>query len=266
ILGRRSYRRTPTGAESAWSYDECGNLSRLVSSGRDISFEYDALGREAARLLTPELTITSSWDARGRLTSRALENAASRSVVLGRSYEYREADRLTGIDDQDFGMLQVGMDRMGRVTSVQGPDWRESYRYDAVGRLTDAEWPSQRRTAHGTRSYDGVVLRSAGRTTFDYDAHGRVVRRSVRTLSGRVDTWTYSWDAEDRLCSVVTPAGARWEYHYDPLGRRLRKQRLGDDGTTVIEWTDFSWDGPVLAEQTAHGPRLPGPYTLTGEH
>ncbi|MBM9506042.1 RHS domain-containing protein [Actinacidiphila acididurans] len=38
---------------------------------------------------------------------------------------------------------------------------------------------------------------------------------------------------------------------------------MSGDGTHMTEWTDFTWDGPDLAEQTAHSPHLPGPYSLT---
>ena len=39
-----------------------------------------------------------------------------------------------------------------------------------------------------------------------------------------------------------------WRYLYDPLGRRIAKQRLATDGN-VAEQTDFTWDGAVLVEQ-----------------
>lgn len=78
--------------------------------------------------------------------------------------------------------------------------------------------------------------------------------------------WHYSWDAEDRLIGVTTPDGSRWRYRYDPFGRRVSKERLGGDGATATERTEFTWDGTTLVEQTAHGPALPGAYTLTWDH
>jgi len=52
--------------------------------------------------------------------------------------------------------------------------------------------------------------------------------------------------------AVTTPDGSRWRYLYDPIGRRIAKQRLGDDGT-IAEQTRFAWDGATLAEQASIG-------------
>jgi RHS repeat-associated protein len=94
----------------------------------------------------------------------------------------------------------------------------------------------------------GTLLRQAGRTHFDYDAQGRLIRTVRRTLSGGQRIWTYRYDAYDRLVEAVNPAGQRWRYRYDPLGRRISKQRLGD-GDVPAEEVRFTWDGEVLAEQ-----------------
>jgi RHS repeat-associated protein len=65
---------------------------------------------------------------------------------------------------------------------------------------------------------------------------------------------------------VITPEGIRWRYTYDPLGRRTAKLRLGDDGETVLERVDFTWDGRTLCEQTAVSSDFPNPVTLTWDH
>ncbi|MER6538794.1 RHS domain-containing protein [Streptomyces sp900105755] len=70
----------------------------------------------------------------------------------------------------------------------------------------------------------------------------------------------------DRLTSVRTPDGTLWRYRYDPMGRRIAKERLGSDGTTVVERTDFTWDGTTLCEQlTADGSR-PHAVAVAWEH
>ncbi|MEU0336377.1 hypothetical protein [Streptomyces sp. NPDC006193] len=52
---------------------------------------------------------------------------------------------------------------------------------------------------------------------------------------------------------MVTPDGVQWRYAYDPLGRRISKHRISDDGS-VADRTDFFWDDLCLAEQvTADG-------------
>jgi RHS repeat-associated protein len=63
--------------------------------------------------------------------------------------------------------------------------------------------------------------------------------------------------------ALMTPDGTRWRYAYDPLGRRIAKQRLAGDGT-VAEQTRFTWDGVTLAEQVT-GAREPGGQPRPGQ-
>jgi YD repeat-containing protein len=103
--------------------------------------------------------------------------------------------------------------------------------------------------ATGQRAYTGTRITRAGSVRYEHDVAGRIVLRQKTRLSRKPDTWRYTWDAEDRLTSVVTPDGARRRYQYDPLGRRIAKQRLADD-EGVLEETTFTWDGHTLCEQT----------------
>ncbi|MFE1437859.1 RHS repeat-associated core domain-containing protein [Streptomyces sp. NPDC058739] len=105
----------------------------------------------------------------------------------------------------------------------------------------------------------------AGQVHYGYDSAGRVTERRRTRLSRKPDVWRYTWDAEDRLTSVTTPDGTVWRYLHDPLGRRVAKQRLAADGTTVVEETRFAWDGPDLVEQTTRRPGEPEETTLTWE-
>ena len=76
----------------------------------------------------------------------------------------------------------------------------------------------------------------------------------------------YEGDAEDRLTSVTTPDGTRWRYRYDPLGRRVSKQRLALNAETVVEETRFTWDGATLCEQSTESADLPNTVTLTWDY
>ncbi|MGO4755328.1 RHS repeat-associated core domain-containing protein, partial [Streptomyces sp. 2MCAF27] len=104
--------------------------------------------------------------------------------------------------------------------------------------------------APGDREFTGTIIHRAGRTTYEHDAQGRLVRRTRKLLNGQTRTWTYTWNAEDRLTHATTPNGEEWTYTYDPLGRRTTKQRLAEDGTAA-DRIDFTWDGTRLAEQAA---------------
>ncbi|MEV5721925.1 RHS repeat domain-containing protein [Amycolatopsis mediterranei] len=152
----------------------------------------------------------------------------------------------------------------GRVSVVRGPDHAESYGYDQAGNITQAEISGPPDEHGGPRAYAGTLLRSAGRTRFDYDQAGRVVARHVRTLSGALRIWRFTWDGEDRLVECGTPDGIRWRYAYDPFGRRIAKQRLDPSSGAVAERIDFVWDGTWLAEQAHTG--TSGTRTITWDY
>lgn len=248
-LGRRLTRTTPSGAHSVWEYDANDHPVALHSGGNTIRFCYDIAGREVRRGLGAGAELTQAWDVNHRLVGQTVLGADARQVQQ-RAYEYRPDGQLAGLHDQLSGPRRFDVDLAGRVTAVHGAGWTERYAYDAAGNVTSAAWP-QPSEAHGPREYRGTLITRAGATTFQHDAQGRTVLRRRRTLSGQVRDWHYTWDAEDRLVGVVTPDGAHWRYRYDPLGRRVAKQRLARADGPVVEQVDFTWDGTILAEQTA---------------
>ncbi|MFC8125240.1 DUF6531 domain-containing protein [Streptomyces sp. NPDC057302] len=266
-LGRRTRRTTPSGAVSTWSYDAVGNRTQLTTAGRSLRFEHDAAGRETTRRVGDHLTFAHTFDERGRLGSQTVLGAQG-SHVQERAYRYRMDGYLTAIEDGRAGTRNFELDAVGRVKAVRAQGWTETYAYDAAGNQTDASWP----TAHpgqevqGQRAYIGTRILRAGGIRYEHDAAGRIVLRQKARLSRKPDTWRYTWDAENRLTSVTTPDGVEWRYAYDPLGRRIAKERIAGDGTTVAERVEFTWDGTTLCEQTTHGEELPAPVTLTWDH
>lgn len=159
---------------------------------------------------------------------------------------------LTAVTDQLTGDTRhYELDPGGRPLTVTAENWSESYAYDAAGNQTDAQWPeaAPHQEGRGRRTYEGTRVLTAGRIRYEYDDAGRTVLRQKARLSKKPDTWRYEYDAEDRLTSCVTPDGTVWRYAYDPLGRRISKQRLADTGE-LEEEVRFTWDGTRLAEQT----------------
>ncbi|MGW5090159.1 polymorphic toxin type 28 domain-containing protein [Streptomyces coelicoflavus] len=252
VLGRRTSRATPTGTISTYAYDATHNPVELALAGRVIDSAYDRAGRELSRRVGGSITVDNAYDEVGRLMSQATRRGDG-TAVQRRSYTYREDGHLLRVDDQLNGSRRFDIDATGRVTGVTARNWTESYAYDGAGNQTNADWPSAHpgHEATGERAYEGNRIVRAGRIRYTYDRQGRITLRQRTRLSCKPDTWRYAWDAEDRLTSVVTPDGTTWRYLYDPLGRRIAKQRLSPDGVTVVEQTDFSWDGSVLCEQSS---------------
>jgi RHS repeat-associated protein len=181
-------------------------------------------------------------------------------VLQRRGYRYRADGALVALDDLLSGPRRLTVDPAGRVTALAGPDWAERYSYDPAGNITTAAWPAPPGPgsawagsgAQGPRQYQGTLITGAGDIRYQHDACGRITLRQRTRDSRKPDTWHYQWDADDHLTAVTTPDGTTWRYLYDPLGRRIAKQRLYPGGR-VAEHTDFTWDGPVLAEQATTG-------------
>ncbi|MGW0703712.1 DUF6531 domain-containing protein, partial [Streptomyces sp. NPDC002867] len=265
-LGRRTGRTTPTGAVSTWTYDAAGRRTSLSTSGWTLTFEHDAAGQEIARQIGDTVTLSCQYDVMGRLTSQHV-TGAGRSIQR-RDYTYRADSHLIGLDDQLAGAKTFDLDAAGRVTAVHAAGWAERYAYDEAGNQTQASWPAAHpgQEAVGTREYTGTTITRAGSIRYEHDTLGRITLRQKTRLSRKPDTWRYEWDTEDRLAAVTTPDGTRWRYVYDPLGRRIAKQRMAPDGGTALERIDFTWDGTTLCEQTTEGAELPYPVTLTWDH
>ncbi|WP_372509518.1 RHS repeat-associated core domain-containing protein [Streptomyces humicola] len=259
-LGRVVERHTPGGIVSTWTYDAAGRPEALSSAGYDLHFAYDANGREIARTLNSGVTLTQAWDRTNRLTAQSVTHGpdAVRPLIQHREYAYGADGFITEIKELTTGTRRYDLDAAGRVTAVHARDWSETYAYDAVGNLTRAVTPDAKAanaadaasTADTSRESTGTLLRRAGRTSFTYDAQGRVIRSTKRLLNGQTRTRSFTWNAQDQLVGTVTPDGTRWRYLYDPLGRRIAKQRLGDGDTVTVELR-FTWDGSRLAEQTS---------------
>ncbi|MCX4588093.1 putative T7SS-secreted protein [Streptomyces sp. NBC_01481] len=265
-VGRRTARTTPSGAISSWTYDAAGNRTQITTSGRTLTFEHDAAGRELARFIGESVTLRHAFDATGRLVDQHVIGHGRE--LQRRSYTYRADGHLVGIDDQLSGPKSFDLDVTGRVTAVHAANWTERYSYDAAGNQTEASWPASHpsQEATGARAYTGTRITRAGDVRYEHDAQGRIVLRQKIRLSRKPDTWRYQWDAEDRLASVIAPDGAIWRYLYDALGRRIAKQRLANDGQSVLEHVFFSWDGATLCEQTSEGVTLPNTVTLTWDY
>ncbi|MEU6854033.1 DUF6531 domain-containing protein [Actinacidiphila alni] len=258
-LGRRTRRSTPAGVVSEWEFDTADRLTALCVAGVRVDFGHDGAGRETRRTFGRSASLTRAWDQAHRLRSETWATPAGEGM---RRWEYDRSGTVTRAAGELDGTAydrSFTLDAMGRVTAVEDLSAAgtagagERYRYDVAGNVVEGRWGAGAdHAAGGDREVSGTLLARAGRTRYTYDAQGRVVRKVRALLSGGGRTWTYSWDAHDRLTEAVTPDGTRWRYLYDPLGRRIAKLRLGGDGA-VAERTDFVWDGAKLAEQSVGG-------------
>ncbi|MBP2330551.1 RHS repeat-associated protein [Kibdelosporangium banguiense] len=243
--GREKRRRTPSGVDSLWTFDGAGTPQTLSTAGHVLQFTHDQGGRETQRVVDGTVVLTQSFDSEYRLASQMVAD-------VQRRFDYRQDGKLIGLQDKVSGSVRLVLDPSGRITEVIAPDRRENYRYDATGNITASRL--------GPHQYQGNTLTAAGGVTFGHDPHGRMVLRRQGPAGSTEQTWLYTWDTHDRMTGVITPDGQRWRYLYDPLGRRIAKQRLVPGAEpAVAEQIEFTWDGPLLIEQVhtdAAGRRL----------
>gem|GEM_PF-3520517 len=81
------------------------------------------------------------------------------------------------------------------------------------------------------------------------DKAGQLIRR--RDTQGRETA--LEWDAFGRLRNLSPPAGDRYGYLYDALGRRICKARMSNPlRNTPAETTWFIWDGDAMVGEVKH--------------
>ncbi|WP_241350421.1 hypothetical protein [Escherichia coli] len=90
---------------------------------------------------------------------------------------------------------------------------------------------------------------NAHNITWKYDVNGRLVQKLVDKGGYRPLEWRYRWDARSQLTGLETPDGERWEYKYDPFGRRISKRCTNRDKPGM----DFHWNGDQLTEEIPVG-------------
>jgi YD repeat-containing protein len=272
-LGRLT-RRVAGGVVSTFSYDAAGRLVQARNPDAEIRLTRDPLGRVTAETCN-DRTVLSSWDRAGRRSRRVTPGGAQQR------WEYDQAGQPVLLDAGGqtigFGYDQAGRenrrDLPGGLTLTQ--DWdaagrltgqvlasggrvlaRREYAYQAGGRLdrVDELLAGGRRFTRDGAGRITAVDGDRWAERYRHDRQGRVTGRLRERTTGEPAVWAYEWDADDRLTAVTAPDGSTWRYRYDPLGRRIGKQRFEPSGAAAQE-TTFTWDGAVLAEEAT---RLPG--------
>ncbi|HEY3867715.1 MAG TPA: RHS repeat domain-containing protein, partial [Actinocrinis sp.] len=214
--GRRVERATAGGVVTRWSYDAVGQHTAMTGTAGSLVFAYDQVGRETGRLLGPGALAHRTYDPAGRLDTEGIwayphQDAAAASAssepaqLQARVYSYLPDGTPTQIQDALRGTRRFELDAAGRVTRVETASWQAGYVYDALGNLVEAVDPATPEDAAGPRETRGTRIERAGRTTYEYDEAGRLIRRTRRTLSGQARVWCFSWDADGSLRRATLP-------------------------------------------------------------
>jgi YD repeat-containing protein len=213
-------------------YDDADNVvTRTPRAGGNFSFGYDTLYRVTSKTRPSGPAVLYSYDLAGRQTRVADTSSAMISAVppggstvsYTTTYAYDALNRPTG----------ASWDPAPAVTApAAGPLVSITHSYDKTNRriaqtADDPTWLYYPTGPPSAVAYTPNPLNQysfVGGTPVTYDANGNL------TSDG---TYTYGYDAENRLVSVNSGTAAT--YAYDAQGRRKSRTIAG---TTTISVTD----------------------------
>ncbi len=274
LLGNKTKMISPEGKSLTYTYDKANRLTSIINGGT-FTFGYDTKGQRSSLSYPNGDTARYGYDKQGRLTSLLRKNSAG-NVISSNSYT---------------------LDKIGNREKNTTQDLTNSYRYDAIYRLTQAltntpgystNTTATKGTANAVQqqkdyfSYDPVGNRltsannrnytygpanqliSENGTIYSYDKNGNLVQKTTTT-----ETTTYTWDFENRLINAATPSTTS-EYAYDPFGRRIEK-KVTEGGITAT--TKYFYDNQAIlfdydefgaiGNRYIHGPSIDEPLAVT---
>ncbi|HEX5961475.1 MAG TPA: RHS repeat-associated core domain-containing protein, partial [Rhodanobacteraceae bacterium] len=268
-----------TGAASyslGYNYDNMGHLAALIyPDGNQAIYDYSHGAASAVRIKIGSGTYYAASSVGYRPMDLAMSGWTSYNGVVN-SIAYDSDLRPTSITASGAESLAFSFDAANRITKITNGlhgSQTEALGYDALGRVTDIQFPSTGSDvryaydANGNRTrktYNGAVtnfsyasgsnylLGASDGTSYGYDADGNTV-----TVDGHT---AYSYGPFNHL---VNAAG--YAYTYSAAGRRVEK--AGASGTTYFApgagrllaedlnniWRDYVYLDGRLVSVTAHG-------------
>ncbi|MCX7072198.1 MAG: hypothetical protein NTW01_14560 [Gammaproteobacteria bacterium] len=253
------------------SYDGNGNHTGSTDPlGRLSSAQYDALGR-ASKLVDTNQGVTS-------LALNALDQVVSVEDPRGldTSYTVNGFGNVEVLSSPDSGSSASTFDEAGNLKSrIDAKGQTTTYAYDALNRVTlktrsDGSaviytW-DQHDMAHGygIGRLTGVSDSAGIASDFKYDAHGRLIRKSV-TVGSQTLTTSWSYNATTGLlASMTTPSGRSVLYTWT---RGRITALAGSNGSTtlaVVSNIQYQPFGDARSWRFANGQTINRVFDLDG--
>ncbi len=194
------------GRSLSWVYDDAGNVIQKTDYQDEITYyQYDSTNRLIAERNPAYLQVSYHYDPAGRLLNRILSNAARTD------YAYDDDNRLVSLANVSAGdklsqSQSYTRDRLGNILTTTDAAGTTIFTYDALYRLTAADYPG-----------------TADDKAYTYDAVGN--RRTLATASATLH-YLYN-NAGNRLSEVRSGSDAGplvCRYVYDDAGNRIEKR------------------------------------------
>jgi RHS repeat-associated protein len=255
-----------------YSYDNDNNVTaRTDSLGGTLNMVYNNDDLETSEQfsgtgLTP-LRADFGYTARNDLsTITRYSNVAGTTLVGTASYTYDYGERLTAIDNySSTGVTEsyydyaydsadrVTTETWSSITATTTLSGMHNTSYDADSQITSADGVAQTYDATGNRTTTGYSTGTGNRLlndgTYSY-TYDNVGNRISKVASGSSpDTWSYAYDQNNRLTSVIeksngTTVNFQATYTYDVVGNLIREDTWSSTaGSATVKHT---YDGNTL--------------------
>ncbi len=249
----------------SWDYDAVGNIRTKTGYEGDITeYQYDSANRLVAMRNQNYLQASYHYDPAGRLLDRILSNQAKTS------YKYDDDNRLTQLKNTSAGdkyshTVTYTHDNIGNILTATDASGTITYTYDALYRLTGADYPG---TADDrTYTYDGVGNRltlttAEGTLYYLYNNAGN--RLDEVRQDSETGPLVYSFVYDDNGNCIEKRDGSgrlQMSFDYDQRNRMTAVQ-YGENAEPLSS-SYYNADGYRTAKDLADGD--PRRYYLEGE-
>ncbi|MGJ4079542.1 RHS repeat-associated core domain-containing protein, partial [Corynebacterium macclintockiae] len=245
----------------------------------ELTYTTNTRGHRATTAID-NLVRTIDIDTRGRITgdhTNLLDSATPGGLapVAGRDFTWQADSTLTAITDQLRGTTCFTVDATGRATSAtrtphtntsgqgttpphtpartgtpapsgtaSGVSAQENYSFTPAGVLAS--------TTDGVIDYHNTLPVKVGRTTYTYDAAGRITRTVTKRLGKKplVHHFFYATGEQPIGFTSSDEPTVGYRYTYDGLGRRVAKDTINTTTGEVIHRDVFTHTGNQLAAVT----------------
>jgi RHS repeat-associated protein len=238
-LGRLLQDIGAAGQTMAYTYDANGNpLTVTDPLTRVAQKSFDPLNRLVKLTDTAKGVMTAAYDAHNRPTSVTDPNGAVTTYV------YDGFGDLIQRVSPDSGTKVYHYDAGGNATqSVDASGAVANHTYDALDRLLSTTYPADP-AENVALTYDqpsaafGIgrltaLTDAAGGLSLTYDERGNVVKET-RVIGTVTLNTAYTYDAANRLSSIVYPSGFVVAYTRDSMGRTTAVSAQPPDGSPAV--------------------------------
>lgn len=216
----------PDSGSVIYTYDNNDRLLTVKDLDlKTTTYTYNKNGTIATRLLPNGIKTTYTYDAASRVNS--ITHANSSSIILAKFvYTRNNLGNITSIAESGSFISSTPQitsfiyDALGRITKATYPGNKIfEYTYDKMGNRLTQKVDSVTTT---TYAYDNdyKLIKKNNLTAYTYDNNGNQTKKPSGNFNPDP---TFTYDFENRLVTYVTSAGNPYDFKYDGLGNRLRK-------------------------------------------